>query len=57
MLAQEPLEHWVVPLAQLVAQAPALQTWPDGQALVQLPQWVASDDTQTPPQLSSPAWH
>ena len=41
MFAQEPLGHWVVPVGQLVAQALALQTWPDGQALVQLPQWLA----------------
>jgi hypothetical protein len=57
MFAHEPLGHWVVPVAQLVAQALALQTWPDGQALPQLPQLVAEDDTQAPPQLSSPAWH
>ena len=54
---QEPFGHWVVPPGQLAAQAFPLQTCPDGQALEQPPQWVASDDTQTPPQLSSPAWH
>jgi hypothetical protein len=33
-----------------------LQTSPVWQAIVQLPQWVASDATQEPLQSSSPAW-
>jgi hypothetical protein len=38
VVAQVPFEQAVAPVPQLVAQAPALQTCPDGQAFVQLPQ-------------------
>jgi hypothetical protein len=55
--AQDPLGHIVVPEEQLEAQAPALQTSPSLQTVVQSPQWLLSDDTQAPLQLSSPAWH
>jgi hypothetical protein len=34
-----------------------LQTWPDWQACEQLPQWVASDETQEPLQSIRPLWH
>jgi hypothetical protein len=57
VVAQAPFEQAVAPAEQLVAQAPALQTCPEGQAFVQLPQWLASDETQVPLQLSSSAWH
>jgi len=54
---QAPLGHWVVPEAQVVPHTPALQTSPPAQAAVQVPQWVASDETHAPLQLSVPAWH
>jgi hypothetical protein len=34
-----------------------LQTCPPEQAVLQPPQWVASEGTQLPPQASSPALH
>jgi len=39
------------------AHDPALQTSPAWQAVVQLPQRVASGETQAPLQSSNPAWH
>jgi len=47
----------VAPGAQLEPHAPALQTSFAAQAVVQLPQCMASDETQAPAQLSSPVWH
>lgn len=45
----------VCPAAQLEVQALLLQTCPAAQVVVQLPQWVASDETQLPLQ-SIPDW-
>ena len=47
----------VWPLAQLELQLLLLQTWPAGQVVAQLPQLVASDATQEPPQESCPDAH
>src|SRR4029077_285893 len=44
-------------VAQLELQALLLQTWPDGHAVVQFPQWVASDETHMLLQVSAPDWH
>src|SRR4029077_11248318 len=52
-----PPEHCVVPVAQLIEQALLLQTWVPMHVVVQLPQWLLSDVTQAPLQLSSPDWH
>jgi hypothetical protein len=63
-LATQVLPHMsgVVPVHD-VEQVVPLQTWPLGQALVQLPQWVASEGTQLPlqsrrplPQRHCPPW-
>jgi hypothetical protein len=40
--------HRVCPLAQLELQRLLLQTWLVWQVVVQLPQWVASDETHPP---------
>jgi hypothetical protein len=42
---------------QLAWQLLLLHTCPEGQAVVQPPQWVASAETQLPPQASRPALH
>jgi hypothetical protein len=48
--------HRVCPPEQLELQASLLQTCPAAQVVAQLPQWVASDETQLPLQ-SIPDWH
>jgi hypothetical protein len=53
--AQAPPGHIVAPPLHMVEQALLLQTWPLGQALVQLPQWVLSEAMQLLLQLSRPA--
>ena len=55
VFAQAPPGHWVVPEAQLDEQLPLLQTEVVPlHAIVQVPQWVASDDTQLPLQRNRP---
>jgi hypothetical protein len=54
---QVPLGHIMTPGSQLEAQCPALQTWPSWQTVLQSPQWLLSEPTQAPLQLSNPAWH
>lgn len=52
-------EHEVVPVGQEPWQTPPEQTWPDGQALPQLPQFFASvwSETQEFPHLVVPGPH
>ena len=57
IVTQDPPGHWVVSGGQLPLHVPALQTSLAWQDVVQLPQWVASDETHAPLQLSSPGWH
>jgi hypothetical protein len=52
-----PPAHCISLAPQLPWQALLLQTWPPAHVVVQLPQWLASDATQLPPQASSPALH
>jgi hypothetical protein len=47
----------VSPVLQLDWQVLPLQTWPPVHAVEQLPQWLASEETQAPPQASRPAVH
>jgi hypothetical protein len=55
VFAQAPPAHWVVPVAQLDEQALLLQTAVAPlHIVVQLPQWVLSEETQLPLQLSRP---
>src|SRR4029077_10883566 len=44
-LTQDPPEHCMVPLAHELAHTLLLQTWVPVQVVVQLPQWLLSDDT------------
>jgi hypothetical protein len=58
VFAQAPIPQGVVPAEQLEEQALLLQTAVvPVHIIVQLPQWVASDGTQLPPQLSKPELH
>ena len=58
-----PAEHCICPVAQAPAHALLVQTCVPGQVVVQLPQWVLSDETHMPPhsmpevQTQLPAWH
>ena len=52
---QAPSEHLVWPVGQLAAQALFAHTWPLEHIVEQVPQWVASEATQLPPQASRPA--
>jgi hypothetical protein len=56
-ITHDPLGHWTVPGAQVIPQAPLLQTSPGWQRLPHIPQLVASDDTQAPLQVKTPGWH
>jgi hypothetical protein len=48
----------VSPSEQAALHALLLHTWPDGQAVVQSPQWVASGGTQAPLQsIPDTHWH
>jgi hypothetical protein len=50
--------HSVSPSEQAAPHALLLHTWPDGQAVVQSPQWVASGGTQAPLQsIPDTHWH
>jgi hypothetical protein len=49
-----PPEHIVWPDGHMAEQALLLQTWPLGQTVQLLPQWVASEATQAPPQRNRP---
>jgi hypothetical protein len=55
VFAHAPPAHIVAPPLHMVEQALLLQTWPLGQTVVQLPQWVLSEETQLLLQLSRPA--
>jgi hypothetical protein len=55
--AQLPPAHCVCPLAQLFEQALLLQTMVPEQVVVQLPQWLLSDETQALLQKRAPLWH
>ena len=57
VVSTQAVPHKVWVPEQLELQLLLLQTWPVVQAIAQLPQWVASDATQEPLQLSMPDGH
>jgi hypothetical protein len=47
--AHAPPAHCMVPAPQVLEQTLLLHTWPVWHTVVQLPQWLLSDDTHWPP--------